>query len=520
MRYAFADFQLDAGQYQLRRGNERVHVEPLVFDLLKLFVQNPGRLIDRDRLMSEVWRGRIVSDATLSTAIKSARRALGESGRSQGLIETVRSRGFRFTGAVTVERAEAIVRERPDQPTPGGETGLVGRAPTVAVLPFTRLGSAEPYAGFEDAIPHEIILALSRLRSLSVIARGSTYQFRGPGTDVAAVGRVLGARYCLTGTLEIFGGRLAAGVELADAASGRVIWGERLTGALDDVHLVRSEIVSAIASALDSQVALNEALLAQTKPMEDLDAWQAFHLGLKHMHDYTHAGNGAAEACFRRAITMQPGFARAHAGLSFTHFQNAFMHYTGDREPEIEEARRSAERALELDPLDPFANLTMGRSLWLMKDLEAALPWMERATSISLSYAQGHYSRAMIDTMSGRSEAGLDSAGRAMALSPLDPLLYAMRAARALAHVTAGDYQQAASWAEAAARTPRAHVIIDLIAAASQSLAGNAELAMRWAATARNRKSDADRKHFFDGLPVQHAPTRRRISGALSKLGF
>jgi uncharacterized membrane-anchored protein len=217
---------------------------------------------------------------------------------------------------------------------------------------------------------------------------------------------------------------------------------------------------------------------------------------------------------------MEPGFARAYAGLSFTHFQNAFMRYVPDREAEVGAARRSSEKGLELDPLDPFVNLTMGRSLWLQKDLGSALPWLERATLISPSYAQGLYSRAMIDTMSGRSAEALAHAGRALQLSPLDPMLYAMRAAKALAHLAGGEYAAAAEWAESGARTPGAHAIIRMIAAVSHSLAGNAEEARRWAAAARDRQPDADRHFFFDGLPVQDPRTRRRIVLALSTLGF
>lgn len=526
LRYRFDAFQLDTDQFQLRRDGEPVHVEPLVFDLLRLFVENAGMLIDRDRMVSEVWNGRIVSDATLSTAIKSARRVLGESGKAQGLIETVRSRGFRFTGAVAAEgvlqlRQPPRVRPAAGEAAAAPEPTIVSDgAPSVAVLPFTRLGDADLHAGFEDAIPHEVILGLSRLRSLSVIARGSAFRFRGREVDVAAVGRALGVRYCLTGTLEIIHRRLATGVELAEAASGRVIWGERFTGQVDDVHLVRSEIVGGIISALDNQIALHEARLAQIKAPESLDAWQAFHLGVKRMHDYTPAGNEAAEALFRRAAVLAPGFARAHAGLSFTHFQKAFMAYVPDRQSEIDAARRAAERGLELDPLDPFASLTMGRSLWLGKDLDGALPWLERATSISPSYAQALYSQAMVDTMSGRSRPGLENAARAMELSPLDPLLYAMRAAKALAYITGGDDGEAARWAEAAARTPRAHVIIFMIAAAAHALAGNVQRALRWSATARDRNPDADQSLLFEGLPVQDERTRHRISRALSELKF
>ena len=327
-------------------------------------------------------------------------------------------------------------------------------------------------------------------------------------------------RYCLTGTLELFGRSVGVAVELSDTRSGGVIWGERLGGALDDVHRVRAEIVGGIASALEGQIELHEALIAQGRPPESLDAWQAFHLGLKYVHQYTQTGNAAAEALFRRSIALEPGFARAHAGLSYAHFQNAFMGYVPDRRAEIDAAQRCAEKGLEIDPLDPFANFNMGRSFWLRKELDTALPWLERATAISPSYAQGIYSRALIDTMAGRSGIALRNADLAMQLSPLDPLLYAMRAAKALARITEGDFGDAARWADAAARTPRAHVIVEMIAASSHAVAGNPELALHWSQSVRRRKPDASRGYFFDSLPVQDAETRLRLARALADCGF
>jgi tetratricopeptide (TPR) repeat protein len=202
------------------------------------------------------------------------------------------------------------------------------------------------------------------------------------------------------------------------------------------------------------------------------------------------------------------------------HFQNAFLGYLPGRQAEIDAARRSAERGLEFDPLDPFANFTMGRSFWLREDLDAALPWLERATEISPNYAQGLYSRALVDTMAGRSGIALENADLAMRLSPLDPLLYAMRASKALARITDGDYAAAAVWADAAARTPRAHVIIEMIAAASPALAGDTETARRWAATVRRHKPDASQRAFFESLPVQHAATRERLARALAGVGL
>ncbi len=515
----FGTFRLDTDRYELSEEGRPVHVEPLVFDLLTLLVANAGVVIDRDRMIETVWNGRIVSEATLSTAVKSARQALGDSGEAQTFIETVRGRGFRFRGPVSSPVPAAALA--PAEPAaPWLAANHVAGAPSIAVLPFARLGDAGAHPGLEEALPHEVILALARLRWIFVIARGSCFRFRGPVHDLGEVGRTLGARYALLGTVEVYGRRITVGVELVETAGGTVLWGERYGGALDDVEAWRGGIVDGVCAALDIHIPLAEARRAQGSAVENLDAWQAFHLGLRQMHRYTREGNAAAEALFRRAVALHPDFARAHAGLSFVHFQNAFLHYRPDLAGEIGAARARAEQAVALDPLDPFSNYNMGRSHWLRQDLDEAMPWLERATAISPSYAQGVYSRALMDTLSGRSAAGFRAAELAIELSPLDPLLYAMRATQALARLVEGDDAEAARFAAAAARTPGAHVVIAMIAAATHTIAGDEAAAGYWSDTVRRMQPDAGRAQFFQCLPIRHGETRARVAEALARRGF
>ena len=234
------------------------------------------------------------------------------------------------------------------------------------------------------------------------------------------------------------------------------------------------------------QIQLHEALRAQDRPAENLDAWGAFHLGLKAMHLYTRDGNVAAEGLFRRAVDARAGV-RAGARRAVVRALPERLPAPRSRPRPARSTRRArrAERGLELDPLDPFVNFNLGRSFWLRQDLDAAMPWLERATELSPNYAQGLYSRALIDSLSGRSGAGVENADRAIGLSPLDPLLYAMRATKAMARIADGDFAEAARWAEVAARTPRAHVIIAMMATAAHALAGDVRAARRWAAAVR-----------------------------------
>lgn len=503
MIYRFGPFELDTDRFELREGGEARPVEPQVFALLALLVENRERLVSKDELVETIWEGRIVSEAAVSSRVKSARQALGDDGRAQRFIKTVHGQGFRFVGEVSALSA----------------TDTIAR-PSIAVLPFRLLGATGPYAAIADALPDELIAEMSRLRWLFVIARASSFRLRSPDTGMDEVGRMLGVRYGLSGTLEISGGGLAVTVELADTRDGGVVWAERFAGALDAVHAFRAEILSRVLTALEIRIPLHEAAQARLAAVEDLDAWSAYHLGLQHMYRFTREDSAAAAALFEQAVARDPGFARAHAGLSFIHFQTAFLLHPQDRDGAVAQARRCAERGLELDPLDPFVNFTMGRTFWLDGDLERSLVWLERATSISPSYAQGIYARAWADTLAGRGLAGRERVDLAMKLSPLDPLYYAMQATRALGHIALGEEAHAAEWAERAARSPGAHVLIAMIAVVAHALAGDPTRAASWASQVRARDEALRMADFFRSFPMKSEAMRTRVSEALARFGF
>jgi tetratricopeptide (TPR) repeat protein len=196
------------------------------------------------------------------------------------------------------------------------------------------------------------------------------------------------------------------------------------------------------------------------------------------------------------------------------------MRQTDDVAGEIALARSCAQRGLDLDPLDPFVNFTMGRSFWLEGDLERGLAWLERATSLSPNYAQGIYARAWTESLGGSALEGRGHADLAMRLSPLDPLYYGMLGTRAFTHMALGEDAEAAAWAERAARSPGAHVLIAMIAAAAHELNGDPARAARWAANVRERNPQMGREDFFRAFPMKPEPMRSRVAAALEKLGF
>ena len=517
MRYEFDQCRLDLETRELSRGSEVVPVEPQVFALLRLLIENRQRVVGRGEIIDRIWDGRIVSDAALSSRVKSARQAIGDDGRAQRLIRTHHGVGFRFTGEVTAHGSVQVLAEPepPAEPFPDLELAL--SRPSIAVLPFACVGAEGPYAGIADALPHDLIVDLSRLRWLLVIARGSSFQFRGADATPAKVRAALGVRYCLSGAVEVAGDRLSVTVELVNTEDGGVIWGAVIQDALGAVHEIRARVAQEVVAALELQIPQAEALRAMRSP-GNLDAWSAYHLGVAQMYRFDREGAFRAMALFQKALQLDPGFARARAGLSFAHFENAFLGFSAERDADTALARRYAEQSLELDPFDPFCNLVMGRAAWLTGDLDEALPWLDRAIELNPNYAQALYSAAWTLTVQGDGREGRSLTDCALVRSPMDPLLYGMLGVRSLSHMVLDEPEPAALWGERAARAPRAHPLIALIAAAAHALGGDEDRARAWVASARKRRPGLAAADFFQAFPLQDIPARQRISRALQRL--
>jgi TolB-like protein len=516
MFYAFGDVELDLGQVELRRGGGAVPVEPQVFALLVLLVENHDRMVSRDEIVEGIWEGRFVSEAAISSRVKAARRAVGDDGSAQRIIRTVHGRGFRCVAEVRTVAGEAASLS-----ATGPEMPLASRQPSIAVLPFAQApGGPALYASLGEAVPHDIIAALSRQRWLKVISRGSSFRFREANPDIAEVGRALDVRYCLTGDVGVDDRSVSVSVELSDTGDGSVVWSERFNAGLAEIHEVRAAITGSVAAALEMRVPVNEARLAQLSEPGSLDAWGLYHLGLQRMFRFSSTDNAAARANFLAALQRDPGFARAHAGLSFTQFQDAYLGYGADREASVAAARQSAEAGVGLDPLDPFANFTLGRSFWLSGDIEASLGWFDRARTLSPSYAQGVYARAWAATMLGRPEEARGDLEVATLLSPLDPFLYAMKGTRALSYLLEDRVAEALPWIEDAARTPGANAIVHLVAAATHEMSGDKIAAAGWVSRARLRNPDLSLAGFFQALPFANAALRARLAAALGRHGL
>ncbi|MES2710816.1 MAG: transcriptional regulator [Pseudomonadota bacterium] len=351
-----------------------------------------------------------------------------------------------------------------------GKTGQ--RRASVAVMPFADLtaGPGEP-AGLGDALAYDVITWLAKLRSLFVIAQGSVFALRDQGVAAAEAGKRLGVDYVVSGCMQRRGRRLTVAVELVQACSARIVWAEVFDQPADETFLVLDEIGNRIVACIAGEIEAAERNRAILKQPESLDAWEAHHRALWHMYRFNKADNEKARHFFETAIRLDPTFSRPYAGLSFTHWQNAFQGWA-ERKTEIEHAYSTAGQGLMADDRDPAAHWAMGRALWLRGRHADSVDELEQAVELSPNFALGHYTLAFVHSLTGDPATAIEASDHSRRLSPFDPMLFGMLGARAMALVRLGRFDDAAETGLKAAARPNAHVHILAIAAISLALAG------------------------------------------------
>ncbi|HET7804819.1 MAG TPA: winged helix-turn-helix domain-containing tetratricopeptide repeat protein [Pseudolabrys sp.] len=464
MQFVFAGCVLDGDKREFTRHSEPIAMEPQVFDLLLYLLQNCDRVVSRDDLITAVWNGRIVSESTLSTRITAARKAIGDTGEDQILIKTYPRKGIRFVGDL-----QTVGASRPNergqvpgistssvQSTPTGPIEWGGR-PSVAVLPFNNLSDEAEQDYFSDGVTEDIITALSKYRSLAVIARNSSFTFKGAGADARSVGLTLGADYLVDGSVRKTAERVRVTTQLVETETGRQLWAERYDRDLKELFELQDEITTAIAGRIEPEVGAAERLRAERKAVPELHAWDFFRLGTKHFYKSTPADNREAQRLLRRAIELDPTLAEAHGFLcyaivvSMTYFDNE------PSEGTLQEALAVGRKAVELDEQDAMLRFTYGRALLAAKAYGDAIAELEIAIDLNPYLAPVYCGLGDSLAYEGRFDEAIPYFQKAVELSPHDPLRWAFYTYRALAHIFARQFDQALEWARKATRVPNAH---------------------------------------------------------------
>jgi DNA-binding SARP family transcriptional activator len=373
---------------------------------------------------------------------------------------------------------------------------------SIAVMPFAdESGAPRIRGGVADALVHDVITRLAKLRSLFVISQGSTFALYERNIPPDEAGRLLNVDYVVSGSIRRSAGRLAVQVELAEVRTGRIVWADILSHSIDDAFLVLDEIGNRIVASVASEIETAERNRAILKPPNSLDAWEAHHRGLWHMYRFNKADNDAAQAFFEQALAIDPTFARAYAGLSFTHFQNAFQGWT-ERRREVDHPLRAAGQSLMIDDRDPAAHWAMGRALWLSGSFEQTLRELETSVDLSPNFAQGHYTLGFVHSQAGDPEIAIAASDQSRRLSPYDPLAFGMLGSRAMALIRLGRFEEAADWGMNAASRPNAHAHIAAIAALALSFAGRLDQARDYLAGIRTSLPGYGVNHFLSAMQL------------------
>ncbi|HET9475745.1 MAG TPA: hypothetical protein VFO82_17720, partial [Steroidobacteraceae bacterium] len=324
------------------------------------------------------------------------------------------------------------------------------------------------------------------LRSMFVIAQGTTFTLRDRGIGPEEAGRMLNVDYVVSGAVRRNARRLTVNVDLIETRTARIIWAEVFDDTVSDTLDVLDEIGNRIVAAVAHEIEMVERNRAVLKAPTSLDAWEAHHRGLWHMYRFNKADNERARQFFAQAVDLDPTFARAYAGLSFAHFQNAFLGWKKPG-PEIDRAYDAAGKSLMVDDRDPAAHWAMGRALWLRGSQEQCITELESAVDLSPNFATAHYTLAFVHSQTGDPRAAISFSDHSRNLSPFDPMLFAMLGTRAVGLARLGEYQEAAEWAMKAAARPNAHHHIMAIAAFTLGLAGRIDEANTYKAKIRER---------------------------------
>ncbi|MDX2154960.1 MAG: winged helix-turn-helix domain-containing protein [Hyphomicrobiaceae bacterium] len=547
MIYRIAACEIDTDTYEVRRHGERVPVEPQVFDLILLLVENVDRIITRDEIIDRVWKGRIVSEAAISSRLKAARRVLGDDGKSQSMIRTIHRRGIRFVGTLSVpgDETQATGIEAPPRETfapestrpatavsaaPGGDPahadGAAGvdlslpKRPSLIVLPFHVLSGEEEHRIISDGLALDIMTGLARTRWLFVISRGTALMFRGPSQDPMLIARKVGVRYVLQGAMQFNGSRLRIQAALTDAVGGREIWAEHYDRPLDDIFAVQDEISSIIVGAVESEIEQSERHRALLTPPSSLDAWSAYHRASWHMFQFTPSAYEEAERLFGLAAKLDPGSARVFAGLSFVHWQRAFLEIGKDRQLEIDRATELARHALLLDPRDPQGHWALGRAFQLVGDFDQAIEEMEQAVALNPNFAIGHYSVAFARALASDNTRSDEAVIRARRLSPYDLMNFAMLATQAMNASLLGRLDDGAELADRAARQANAHYHILGIAAFCNALAGRSAAAAAYVARLAKAHPGYRIGDYLRAFAYRDPHVRGLVRSTLGRLGL
>lgn len=459
MDILFDGFALDMARRELTFGGSEVVLEPQVFDLLAYLIRERERVVDKDELVRQIWKGRAVCDSTIESRLSVLRKALHDDGRSQRLIRTYARRGVRFVGQVRAGGGpiSTITSRTPPDWTPIEQptASETEPRPSVAVIPFDNLSGDAAQDHLAVGIAADLIGLLTRWRTLFVLARNASFGFKhSPPATVAAA---LQVDYLVDGTIRCAQGRLRISFQLVDTRRGYAVLAEHYDSDMGDIFSVQDDIAEKIAGRIEPEIGYFTRQELVRHPPRSLEAWDHFHLGMSHLYRATPEDNLEAQARLRRAIELDPQFSHAYAFLSYAIVLSMIYFDAPPLPRQLDEALRTAQRAAELDDQDASVRFALGRVLTVSKRYEDAIDEMKLATGLNPALAVAWCGLADSYVYNGDFELADPLFQHALDLSPHDPMRWAFLSYRAQAKLFAGDFARANAYASQAVRAPNCH---------------------------------------------------------------
>jgi TolB-like protein len=516
----FGEHVLDPDRRELTRGSEAISVGPQVFDLLVYLVQNRERVVTKDDLIDVVWGGRIVSESTLTSHINAVRRAIGDNGAEQRLVRTIARKGYRFVAEVlepdASERADPAERHEP-----AAQALPLPDRPSIAVLPFVNLSGDPTQDYFVDGVVEDIIAALSRISWLLVIARNSSFTYKGRAVDERQVGRELGVRYILEGSLRKEANRVRISGQLIDATTGTTLWSERFEGRIDNIFDLQDQMTANVVGAIAPRLERAEMERAKHKPTENLDAYECYLRAMANLHFGTREAVDEALRLLYKAIERDPEYAAAYAMAAWCYLWRKINGWMIDRAREMAEGTRLARRAVALDKDDAVALTRAGSALsHLAGDLDGSVALLDRAKMLNPNLAAAWFLGGFARVWRGDPDDAIAHFARSMRLSPLDPEMYRMQAGMAAAHLFANRIDEASSWAAKSFRDLPTFLLAVAVSSASHAIAGRTDEAQRAMQHLRQLDPALRISNLTDYVPICRPQDLDILSDGLRRAGL
>ena len=546
---------LDPDRRELSRGTELVAVEPQVFDLLVYLIGNRERVVSKDDLLASIWQGRIVSESALNTRISAARLAIGDNGEDQRLIKTLPRKGIRFVGSVKEEKpfrgaagdqCEALTVPQSaarsagtvgfgstssyDSEVISGKQSIAAHLqesrdlplpalPSIAVLPFSNFGADAQQEYVSDGLVEDIITELSRFRELFVIARNSSFKYKGKAVDLRQVGRELGVRYVLEGSLRRSGNRIRVAVQLIDAESGGHVWADRYEHEFADVFALQDSITRSVVGALQPQILIGESCRASRKSPPDLDAFDCCMRGMWHHYRGTPYDSRQAQSWLRRAIELDPTLTRAHMLLGRVLIVRCWAGYSDDIDHDLQASLASAERALFLDNRDADCHYVLALTALTKRRHQQALVAAQQSIRLNPNFALGYFALGETLVFGGQFTDALDPLARCLRLSPVDPFAHGFEYMSALAYYHLCKYEQAAKHVQRALQSRVTHLGLRTAAAILGQLGRTDEARSVVLELKRSQPADP-RLHWEITCPYADPAHEEHLRDGLGKAGL